>query len=76
MFLEFPLTVRWLLLLVVMLLTIRVAARGLQNGILLLLFTTLWLARDYTMLFPGYLGLPNFTLDRVVWPLVLLIPTQ
>jgi O-antigen ligase len=73
MFLELPLAVRWLLLLIVMLLTIRVAARGLQNGILLLLVTTLWLTRDYTTLFPGYLGLPNFTLDRVVWPLILLM---
>jgi O-antigen ligase len=73
MFLEFPLAVRSLLLLVVMLLTVWVAVRGLQNGILLLLVTTLWLPMDYTMLFPGYRGLPNFTLDRVVWPLILLV---
>jgi hypothetical protein len=72
MFLDLPLALRLLLLLVVMLLTVWVAARGLQNGILLLLVTTLWIPSNYTMLFPGYLGLPDFSLDRVVWPLILL----
>jgi O-Antigen ligase. len=72
MLLELPLAVRVLLLLIVMLLTVWVAARGLQNGILLLLVTTLWLTRDFLTLFPGYLGLPGFSLDRVVWPLILL----
>jgi hypothetical protein len=72
MFYELPLAVRWLLLLVVMLLTVRVAARGLQNGILLLLVTTLWPVENYTALFPSSLGLPNLTLDRIVWPLILL----
>src|SRR5215831_8635891 len=70
--LELPLVVRLGLLMVLILFTFWYSMRGLQNGILLFLFTTMWRMLEAT-LFRAEGSLPNVTLERVVGPIVLLV---
>jgi hypothetical protein len=69
---ELNLAVRLVLLAALALFTIWYTARGLQNGIWLFLATSIWPMLQGSLFRAGG-GLPNVTLDRVVWPLVLLV---
>jgi hypothetical protein len=69
---ELSLGVRLALLAALALFTIWYTMSGLQNGIRLFLVTALWPMIQGTLFRAGG-GLPNVTLERVVWPLVLLI---
>ncbi len=72
MFVDLPVAVRFVLLIGLGLCTVRASARSLHNGILLLLITSLIFA-EYAVLIEGTSGLPNMTLERAVWPLLLLV---
>jgi O-antigen ligase len=69
--LELGLGVRMALLVVLVLFTIWCTARGMQNGIWLLILNSMWPMLQATLFREG--SLPLITLERVVGPLVLLM---
>jgi hypothetical protein len=69
---ELPLGLRLGLLVSLILFTLWSSKRGLHYGILLFLFTTMWRMLEAT-LFRAEGGLPNLTLERIVWPVVFLV---
>lgn len=77
MFIELNLGIRLVLLVVLILLTFWATTRGLQNGILLLLVTALFPLEAAILvrggMISGGIGLPNLTLIRIVWPLVVAV---
>ena len=69
---ELPLGLRLSLLVGLILFTLWSSKRGLHFGILLFLFTTMWRMLEATLFRAGG-GWPNLTLERIVWPVVLLV---
>jgi O-antigen ligase len=63
--------VQLLILVILILLAVWSSQHGLQNGILLLLVTGMIPMSESTLI-RGF-GLPQITMDRIVWPLVLLV---
>jgi O-antigen ligase len=65
---ELPFAIRFGLLVVLAVLTLRYSAQGVQNGVLLFLGVSLFPFDQAILWREG--GLPILTMDRVVWPLV------
>jgi O-antigen ligase len=71
MLLELNWVIRWGLVVLISVMTIRCSVRGLQNGLLLFLIASLLPIQHGMLIYGG--GLPHLTVDRIVWPLVLLV---